>query len=152
MKSPLSRAFFVFTCLPILMSFSESNLTPIEPSVGKLTNEGGKWENEKRDNGCNNHQVLKIIKNEMCYKDLPSKSLLMTSKVSNIKELFDEFFEDKELSKMINDCGNYVYLKYLKTVIFTINENVDMVYLQNFLQLLVNNDVCIEFNQDVAIL
>ncbi|SBS95529.1 conserved Plasmodium protein, unknown function [Plasmodium malariae] len=131
------------------MNFSGGDLTPIEPPNSIFSTEHRRWQNERNNKDCNNELLLKVIKNEMSYKQLPSKILLMTSKIYNIKNLFDEFSKDKKISKILQECGSYTYLKNLNTVIFTIHENADETYMPSFLQLLINNDVCIEFDQSV---
>ncbi|CRG97850.1 conserved Plasmodium protein, unknown function [Plasmodium gallinaceum] len=137
--------FFFF-----INKFSGANFTSVKPIFNKIMIEENNWKNNKDNNVCSNKLILKIIRSEIGYNEFPSKSLLMTSRLNNIKRLFDDFSKDKNLSKMIEDCGNYVYLKYVKTIIFNLNENVQILNLKKFLQLLINKDVCIEFNSDVV--
>ncbi|GAW81481.1 hypothetical protein, conserved [Plasmodium gonderi] len=139
---------FVILASFLFMTLQGFNLTTTNllPN-GQIKLERG----EKNHNGCNNQLLLKIIKNEMSHEKLPSHSLLMTSKIYDIKELFQNFFEDKELSKIVKECGEYTYLKHLKMVIFTINENVNIQHLQRFFGILINNDICVEFNQSAGI-
>ncbi|CRH00595.1 conserved Plasmodium protein, unknown function [Plasmodium relictum] len=141
---PIFTVYFFF----FINNFSGTNLTSIKYALNKIMIEENKWKNKRDNKTCINQLILKIVKNEIGYKELPSKSLLMTSKLYNIKKLFDDLSEDEKLSKIIGACGNYVYLKYIETIIFTLHENVQTVNLKNFLQLLISKDVCIEFNQD----
>lgn len=129
------------------MTYPGYNLTPAHSMPPEQT----QWEGEQNDSGCNNQVLLKIIKNEMSFEKLPSNSLLMTSKLYDINELFVNFLGDKELSKIVKACGDYIYLKNLRMVIFNIKENVNMDFLRSLFRVLINNDVCVEFNQRAAL-
>ncbi|KEG02807.1 conserved Plasmodium protein, unknown function [Plasmodium vinckei vinckei] len=111
-----------------------------------------KEENTQYDGKCVNSIVLDIINSNISIKDLPSYSLLITSKKNNIKNIFDKIIYDQDLSIIIKESGSYIYLNYLETVIFTINENTNIKYLKRILKVLIDNDACIEFDQRVEIL
>ncbi|ANQ08697.1 Uncharacterized protein PCOAH_00031030 [Plasmodium coatneyi] len=143
-----TRRCNALTLLASLLSMTSPgyNLTPAH----SITPEQTQWEVEQNNSGCNNQVLLKIIKNEMSFEQLPSNSLLMTSKIYNINELFLNLLEDKKLSKIVKACGDYIYLKNLRMVIFTIKENVNMDFLRSFFRVLINNDVCVEFDQGAS--
>lgn len=115
-----------------------------------MTPEQIDWEREQNNSGCKNQVLLKIIKNEMSFEQLPSNNLLMTSKIYNINEFFVNLLGDNKLKKIVEACGDYIYLKNLRMVIFTIKENVNMDFLRNFFRVLINNDVCVEFDQGAS--
>ncbi|CAG9475056.1 conserved Plasmodium protein, unknown function [Plasmodium vivax] len=123
------------------------SLTPAHSMPPEQT----QWEREQNNSGCNNPVLLKIVKNEMSFEQLPSSSLLMTSKTHNINELFVNFLGDKKMSEIVKACGDYIYLKNLRMVIFTIKENVDINFLRSFFRVLINSDVCVEFNQRASL-
>ncbi|KJP88840.1 hypothetical protein AK88_01530 [Plasmodium fragile] len=137
------------TLLASLLSMTSPgyNLTPGHSMSPQQT----LWEREQNNGGCNNQVLLKIIKNEMSFEQLPSNSLLMTSKIYNINDLFLNFLEDKKLRQIVKACGDYVYLKNLQMVIFTIKDNVNMDFLRSFFRVLINSDVCVEFNQRASL-
>lgn len=55
------------------------------------------------------------------------------------------------MSEIVKACGDYIYLKNLRMVIFTIKENVDINFLRSFFRVLINSDVCVEFNQRASL-
>ncbi|GAB66992.1 hypothetical protein PCYB_103420 [Plasmodium cynomolgi strain B] len=134
-----TRACNLLALLASLLSMTSPgyNLTPAH----SMHTEQTQWEREQNNSGCNNQVLLKIIKNEISFEQLPSNSLLMTSKIYNINELFVNFLEDKKLSKIVKACGDYIYLKNLQMVIFTIKENVNRDFLRIFFRVLINSDV-----------
>ncbi|CAD2094792.1 conserved Plasmodium protein, unknown function [Plasmodium vinckei lentum] len=134
------------------MNSSQSNFYFIKPSNNMSGSGEAKEENTQYDGKCVNSIILDIINSNISIKDLPSYSLLITSKKNNIKNIFDKIIYDQDLSIIIKESGSYIYLNYLKTVIFTINENTNIKYLKRILKVLIDNDACIEFDQRVGIL
>ncbi|EUD73183.1 hypothetical protein YYG_01218 [Plasmodium vinckei petteri] len=134
------------------MNSSQSNFYFIKPSNNMSDSGETKEENTQYDGKCVNSIILDIINSNISIKDLPSYSLLITSKKNNIKNIFDKIIYDQDLSIIIKESGSYIYLNYLKTVIFTINENTNIKSLKRILKVLIDNDACIEFDQRVGIL
>ncbi|SCM22096.1 conserved Plasmodium protein, unknown function [Plasmodium chabaudi chabaudi] len=152
MKCQFRYIFLSLIPLFFFMNSSQSNLYFTNPSNNMPTYGKTKEENTQYDGKCVNSIILDIINSNISIKDLPSYSLLITSKKNNIKNIFDKIILDQDLSIIIKESGSYIYLNYLKTVIFTINENTNIKYLKRILKVLIDNDVCIEFDQRVEIL
>ncbi|SOV11593.1 conserved Plasmodium protein, unknown function [Plasmodium sp. gorilla clade G2] len=137
---------YEFLCIPLC----GSQVTPAEPMLNSNSALVNRKINRRKMKNCNNNDLLKVLKMETTYKELPARNLLMSSK-NDISQLFDYINKNEELSKLMNSCGTYVYLKYLGVVIFSIKENVHISDLSEFIQYLLNKNVCIEFNQNVML-
>ncbi|ETB56902.1 hypothetical protein, variant [Plasmodium yoelii 17X] len=134
------------------MQILQFNFNFIKPSNNVSERGETKGENIQYVDKCVSSIIFDIINSNISIKDLPSYILLMTSKKNNIKNIFDKIIYDQDLSIIVKESGSYIYLNYLKTVIFTINENTNIKYLKRILKVLIDNDVCIEFDQRVRIL
>ncbi|SOV21280.1 conserved Plasmodium protein, unknown function [Plasmodium sp. DRC-Itaito] len=137
---------YEFLCIPLC----GSQVTPAEPMLNSNSALVNRKINRRKMKNCNNNDLLKVLKMETTYKELPARNLLMSSK-NDINQLFDYINKNEELSKLMNSCGTYVYLKYLGVVIFSIKENVHISDLSEFIQYLLNKNVYIEFNQNVML-
>ncbi|KYO02270.1 hypothetical protein PGSY75_0507400 [Plasmodium gaboni] len=137
---------YEFLCIPLC----GSQVTPAEPMLNSNSALVNRKINRRKMKNCNNNDLLKVLKMETTYKELPARNLLMSSK-NDISQLFDYINKNEELSKLMNSCGTYVYLKYLGVVIFSIKENVHISDLSEFIQYLLNKNVYIEFNQNVML-
>ncbi|ETB56901.1 hypothetical protein YYC_05264 [Plasmodium yoelii 17X] len=147
------RYFFLFLIsLFFFMNSLQFNFNFIKPSNNVSERGETKGENIQYVDKCVSSIIFDIINSNISIKDLPSYILLMTSKKNNIKNIFDKIIYDQDLSIIVKESGSYIYLNYLKTVIFTINENTNIKYLKRILKVLIDNDVCIEFDQRVRIL
>ncbi|WBY58452.1 subtilisin propeptide-like protein [Plasmodium yoelii yoelii] len=134
------------------MNSLQFNFNFIKPSNNVSERGETKGENIQYVDKCVSSIIFDIINSNISIKDLPSYILLITSKKNNIKNIFDKIIYDQDLSIIVKESGSYIYLNYLKTVIFTINENTNIKYLKRILKVLIDNDVCIEFDQRVRIL
>ncbi|WBY58453.1 subtilisin propeptide-like protein [Plasmodium yoelii yoelii] len=134
------------------MQILQFNFNFIKPSNNVSERGETKGENIQYVDKCVSSIIFDIINSNISIKDLPSYILLITSKKNNIKNIFDKIIYDQDLSIIVKESGSYIYLNYLKTVIFTINENTNIKYLKRILKVLIDNDVCIEFDQRVRIL
>ncbi|CXI60484.1 conserved Plasmodium protein, unknown function [Plasmodium berghei] len=148
------RYFFLFLIsLFFFMNSLQFNFNFINPTNNVSDRRGeAKGENTQYGDTCVNSIILDIINSNISIKDLPSYILLITSKKNNIKNIFDKIIYDQDLSIIVKKSGSYIYLNYLKTVIFTINENTNIKYLKRILKVLIDNGVCIEFDQRAGIL
>ncbi|CDU18775.1 conserved Plasmodium protein, unknown function [Plasmodium yoelii] len=147
------RYFFLFLIsLFFFMNSLQFNFNFIKPSNNVSERGETKGENIQYVDKCVSSIIFDIINSNISIKDLPSYILLITSKKNNIKNIFDKIIYDQDLSIIVKESGSYIYLNYLKTVIFTINENTNIKYLKRILKVLIDNDVCIEFDQRVRIL
>lgn len=134
------------------MNSLQFNFNFINPTNNVSDRRGeAKGENTQYGDTCVNSIILDIINSNISIKDLPSYILLITSKKNNIKNIFDKIIYDQDLSIIVKKSGSYIYLNYLKTVIFTINENTNIKYLKRILKVLIDNGVCIEFDQRAGI-
>ncbi|KOB85094.1 hypothetical protein PFDG_00455 [Plasmodium falciparum Dd2] len=120
--------------------FSNVHLTPAGTVLNSNSALISRRINRRKMKNCNNNDLLKVLKMETTYNELPAHNLLMSSK-NDINKLFDYINKNEELSKLMNSCGTYVYLKYLGVVIFSIKENVQISHLSEFIQYLLNKNV-----------